>query len=62
MNCGTKFYVMGTGKLIAEAGRGTTIKAIKKLQKREWAQKQGGITEIRTLTSPHAIYFAMKNL
>ena len=56
------FYRMATGKLIAEANRGTTKKAIKKLQDEEWAKKQGGICEIAEYTEPHAIYFAMHNL
>ncbi len=54
------FYEMGNGNLIAEAGRGTTKAAIIKLQKNEWARKQGGICGIRTITEYRAIYFAMK--
>lgn len=34
------FYEMGIGRLIAEAGRGITKKAIRKLQETEWAKKQ----------------------
>ena len=52
-----KFYEMGNGNLIAEANRGTTKKAIIKLQKTEWAKKQGGICGIREITEPRAIYF-----
>ena len=55
-----KFYLMGNGKYIAEAGRGTNKKAIRKLQEQEWARKQGGICKIVDLTDARAIYFAMK--
>lgn len=53
-----KFYLMGNGNLIAEANRGTTKKAILKLQEAEWARKQGGICQIVEYTEPRAIYFA----
>jgi hypothetical protein len=55
-----KFYEMGNGNLIAEAGRGLTVKKIKELQKTEWARKQGGICNIRELNDPRAIYFAQQ--
>ena len=55
-----KFYEMGNGILIAEAGRGVTPTAIINLQKNEWARKQGGICAIREITEPRAIYFATK--
>ena len=51
---------MGNGNLIAEAGRGITKKAIIKLQKTEWARKQGGICAIRELTDPRAIFYTTK--
>jgi len=54
----TTYYEMGCGKLIATAGRKTTIKTIRCFQDEEWARKQGGICGIRTLTEPRAIYFA----
>ena len=53
-----KFYEMGDGTKIAEAGRGTTKKRIVKLQTETWAQKHDGICGIVTLTEPRAIYFA----
>ena len=56
-----KFYEMGNGNMIAEAGRGTNKKAIIKLQKNEWARKQGGICAIIEITEPRAIYFVNKN-
>lgn len=56
-----KFYEMGNGNLIAVGDRGTTIKAIRKLQDEEWARKQGGICDVREYTEEHAIYFAMHN-
>ena len=54
------FYEMGTGRLIAEAGRGITNKAIRKLQETDWAKKQGGICRILEYTEPRAIFFAEK--
>ncbi len=57
-----KFYQMGTGRLIAEAGRGMTKKAIKALQEKEWARHQGGICNIIEYSSEHAIFFAQRNL
>ncbi len=56
-----KFYEMGNGRFIAEAGRGTKRKDIIKLQEEEWARKQGGICRIVDYTEPHAIYFALNN-
>ena len=56
------FYEMGTGRLIAEAGRGITNKAIRKLQETDWAKKQGGICRILEYTEPRAIFFAEKNI
>jgi len=55
-----KFYLMGNGNYIAEAGRGTTPKFIRELQQQEWARKQGGICRIVELTEPRAIYFAQR--
>jgi len=55
-----KFYEMGNGNLVAEAGRGVTVKRIKKLQKTEWAKRQGGICAIRIFTEPRAIFFAQR--
>ena len=55
-----KFYLMGNGNLIAEAHRGTTKKAIIKLQQEQWAMRQGGICRIVEYTEPRAIYFAMR--
>ena len=55
-----KFYLMGTGRYIAEAGRGTTKKAIIALQELSWAKKQGGICEVVKLTEPRAIFFAVR--
>ena len=55
-----KFYTMGNGRYIAEAGRGTCKTAILKLQKEEWARKQGGICNVVELTEPRAIFFAQK--
>jgi hypothetical protein len=56
-----KFYEMGNGNFIAEAGRGTTSKKIRELQNEEWARKQGGICRITEYTEPHAIFFAERN-
>ena len=55
-----KFYEMGNGNMLAEVGRGITKKAIIKLQKNEWARKQGGICAIRELTEPRAIFYTTK--
>lgn len=55
-----KFYLMGNGRHIAEAGRGTSKKAILALQKKEWARRQGGICRIVELIEERAIYFALK--
>ena len=52
------FYLMGNGKLIPEAGRGTIKKAIKALQQQAWVIKQGGICQIVEYTEERAIYFA----
>ena len=57
-----KFYLMGNGRYISEANRGTSMKKIKQLQKQEWASKQGGICGVVELTSNRAIYFALKGL
>ena len=53
-----KFYEMGDGTKIAEAGRGARKKDIKRLQETFWAKKHGGICGLTNLTSPHAIYYA----
>lgn len=58
---GVKFYEMGNGNLIAEAGRGVDKKSIRRLQENEWARKQGGICGIRELTESRAIWFALNN-
>lgn len=55
-----KFYEMGNGKFIAEAGRGTTPKKIRELQKEEWTRKNGGICRIVDYTEPHALFLAME--
>ena len=54
------FYKMGNGKLIPVAHRGTSRREIVKLQREEWANKQGGICQVISYTEPHAIYFALK--
>ena len=54
------FYKMGNGKLIPVAGRGTSRKKIKMLQKEEWARSQGGICAVISYTEPRAVYFATK--
>lgn len=55
------FYELGNGNLIAVAGRGTSKKAIIKLQEDERIRRQGGICGIRVLTEERAIYFATRN-
>lgn len=55
-----KFYRMGNGGLIAEAGRGTTRNAIRGLQEREWAREQGNICEVVDYTENRAVFFALK--
>lgn len=55
-----KFYLMGNGRYIVEANRGTNKKAIVELQKQEWTRRQGGICKIVELTDDRAIYFAIK--
>ena len=52
------FYRMGNDNFVSAGLRGTTVRAIKKLQSQEWARKQGGICEVVKLTEPRAIYFA----
>ena len=56
-----KFYAMGNGNMIAEAGRGITRRKIEELQKTEWARKQGGICNIVEYTEPRAIFFAQQH-
>lgn len=55
-----KFYLMGNGRLIAEANRGTIKSAILRLQEEDWVKKQGGICQIVEYAEPHAIYFALR--
>jgi len=54
------FYLMGNGRLIPTAHRGTSRREIVQLQKQEWARTQGGICLVISYTEPHATYFALK--
>jgi len=56
-----KFYLMGNGRLIAEAGRGTTRKAILELQEKKWVKQQGGICKILEYTEDRAIFSALNS-
>lgn len=53
-----KFYEMGDGTKIAEAGRGARKKEIIRLQGQFWAKKHGGICGVVDLAESHAIYYA----
>ena len=55
-----KFYLMGNGKLIAEANRGISKKQVAGLQRQPWAISQGGICQIVEYNEERAIYFVNK--